>query len=289
MNALGRKALASALVFTLMMAGVPAMAQQGTGGEATEAAEAIRQLIAALNVDEASKKLTAFKADHKGDDAKKIAKELSAEIAKAKKLKPAVQQIEKLAKAMKHREAYAHGMATMASFPRALGLAAVKKVTNEARDKAYVVLGDFDEPELDPAWGASHGTAQRTTDPCGGGAVHWVPEAGSAQAGLYKQFSEPLDVTPLEYVTIRIKASKLPTGQLSIRLINTDASKDYIHGLVPMKGTTGWQELTAKISGLEKSSYGGTFDPKYVVAFTVMYRGVDNAEFDVDDVMIARR
>lgn len=269
----------------ILPAAALALASLAAFGDDGGPAEPVREKIAALDVEGAKKALADYKAANKTPEARKTAADLEREIATAKKIESVAGRVSKLLDQGKPREAYAAGMAIAEQFPGALALAALRPRIGEARRAAFLTLDDFDAPET-AKW-APHGSQMvYVPDPLGGKALHWTASAGKGKTFLDLKLPEKVSLAGFEYVSVRLRAPHAQAGTLDIGLDLEARNNAGITPALKYEADGKWHEVRVPLESLEK---GRGFDPTQVAWVILYYKGTDDIDLYVDDLLLARR
>ena len=267
-------------------------------------AEEVRAKIAALDLDAAKPLVERFKAAAKTSEAKAQAKALERDLAIARKIEPiATKQVPKLVAENKLREAYALLWSAAGQFPGAVALPGLKARVKEARDRAHLVIDDFDASPIPPGKEHPGGDGKGATkmvgnvavgssrvalveDATGGHALRWAWDALDPEefAVVSWRFAE-IDASTFDYATLRVRAVRLPAKPLHVQLISPGSGNDRGKLLAPISAGAGWRELRVPLGAYDRK---GSFDPKKVTAITLSCFS-PGCELIIDEVLLARK
>jgi hypothetical protein len=276
--------------------------------------ESVAARLEDLDLKGAEAQLAKLKSDAKTPAAKDAAKGLEKELEIAKKLLPVSKKMEKFFADKKMRECYGAYMAAVDAYPGAVGLRGMlKQNAREARKQAYLVVDDFDggeaakEGEAKGADGAPAGpepkagekakpkkppvkwTAQKcagelVADPMGGWALHWTADAGVKRAYWDKPLKEPLDLGQFEFISIRVRATKVPKTELSMNF--SDGGKNWVEADLKFEPDGKWHELHFPVGDLKRV---GALDESHAKHAVLFYMGGDPLEVEVDEILLAKK
>ena len=251
--------------------------------------ESVKEKIAALDLDGAKKLLARVKADAKDADARKAAKDLDHEIEIAKRIEPVAKKLPELLDKQKPRDALAAAWAAADEFPGAVALAALLPRTREARKVGFFEIDTFDAATKDEKgaakpvlnWEARRAAVSFVDDPMGGHALRWKCEAKSQKSYLVRKFADPIRADDFEYVIMRLRAAKTPSGNFDIGLV---CDQGYATLNFKVEAGDRWREVRVP---LEPSSTHGLYEPDKIVSFNLYYEGSDAIDVTVDEVLAA--
>jgi hypothetical protein len=189
--------------------------------------------------------------------------------------------------ATRYVDAYALGRGQRGRYRYALAVRALDDVINEARDRAYLVLVDFDDAKASPAVERVASEIAYGADPGRGGrSLRWTCLEGPRKSSIQMALPVPIDVRRFEAVIVRVRASAVLTAGFYVRVFNTDPSARAVYAFPKVPADGRWHELTAPLNRLDRK---GAFDPAKVTTIGLYYHGEEQTVFEVDDLFLVRR
>ncbi len=247
----------------------------------------IEQRIAWLELDEAKRLLKDYKRACKTDEEREILKRLTREVTTAKKVEGLVRKLRKHMAAGRYVDAYALGRGQRGRYRYALAVRALDDAITEARDRAYLVLVDFDDKKASPKVERVASEIAYGADPeRGGRTLRWTCLEGPKKSSVQMSLSAPVDVRRFEAVIVRVRAQAVLTAGFYVRVFNADPSARAVYAFPKVRADGRWHELIAPVNRLDRK---GAFNPAQVTAIGLYYHGDEQAVFEVDDLFLVRR